>query len=502
MEYRMGKWDEQLDRVVVWLLWITLIVGVFAVFVRDGATHTSFAATAVAGAYVLASTVLPSGISRRRLVRELIVLVGAIATMTAVTLTGALTSPFLLLGLMPVLFSGVRGGFRDGIGAAALSSGILASVVIPADDPAWLDLIRWSFLLFLVAGTFGYAHRLLSEEGARSDAIAAASAETSARLERLETAHRLLTRLSARAETAEFNPIDVGNAALDSVRGVVPFTVASISISSDAGLVAVARSGEPVGATHQTSFLMEAGGRQVGILIVGTERELNRSQRDAIEAVLQPASLAFSNVLLLQGIARTAIREERTRLARELHDEIGPSLASLGLALDLAAIQYPTEPALGAHLKKLRNEVAVVVEDVRSAVTDLRADDEEPTIRETVRSVMRSRDGDSPSIMFHVDERRPARPSIAPHVNAIVTEALRNAITHAQSSTITINGFVDFAAGALEIRDNGRGFDLNTVDERRYGLVGMRERAHSIGAKLRIDSNETETTVSLSWGTK
>ena len=496
------RWDARLDRVVASLLWITLAIGVFTVFLRDGPTTASYSAAGMSAVYVLISVAVPAHFTRRKLIRESMVVAGSVLTMTAVAVSGDVNSPFLLLSLLPVLFASTRGGFRAGLGAAALSAGILASVVIPLNSPPWMELIRWSALLFLVAVTFGYARKLLLEEETRSDALAAASAETSLRLERLETAHRLLTRLAAQAETAELNPIEVGVAALDSIRAVAPFTAASIGLLSGNGQVAVARMGDPHDGLEQSIFPMEAGGRKVGALIIGTERELGRRQRESIEAVLQPASLAFSNILLLQEIARTAIREERTRLARELHDDIGPSLASLGLALDLAALQYPTEPALGAHLQELRDSVGGLVEDVRATVTDLRSPDETPSLREVVRKVMDSRAGDTPSILFQVDERSRARPSIATQVNAIVAEALRNAVLHSGASKVTLRGLVDFAEGSIEIRDNGGGFDPTAVPGSHFGLVGMRERADTIGAKLAIESNDRETVISLKWGTR
>lgn len=494
------RWDSRLDRVVIWLLWITLTIGVFSTFVVDGPVASSYAAVGVAGIYVLALTVLPTYLTRRHLVREAVVLAGSVLTMTAVAMTRHVASPFMLLALMPVLFSAVRGGFRDGLGSAALSVGILATVVFAQVDPPWIDLLRWSVLFFLVAVTFGYAHRLLTEEGARSDALVAASAENSVRLERLESAHRLLTRLASRAETAELNPIEVGNDALSSVRSIVPFRAASISLLNETGLVSVARIGVSAEAKFQSTFPMEAGGRRVGSLIVGTDRELNASQRDSISAVLAPANLAFGNILLLQNIARVAIREERARLARELHDDIGPSLASLGLALDLAAIQYPTEPALGVHLNDLRDSVAELVEDVRTTVSDLRVAGDQPSLRDAVRGAIRDRPGEQPAILYEVDERSPARPSIAEQVIAIIVEAVRNAINHSGASTVRIQGFIDFGSGILEVRDNGRGFDVDAVEQKRYGLIGMRERSASVGAELQISSHPGETSVTLKWG--
>jgi signal transduction histidine kinase len=500
MEITSTQWDVRLDRVLGSLLWITLAIGVFTAFLRDGPTVSAYAASGMSGAYVLVAAAVPRYLARRRIVRELVVVIGSVLTMTAVAITGHVDSPFLLLSLLPVLSAGAWGGFRAGIAAAALSSGILASVVIPLPNPPWTELTRWAVLLFLIAITFGYARRLLSEVESRSDALAAASADTSIRLERLETAHRLLTRLAARAESAELNPIEVGAAALDSVRGVVPFKAASVSLASESGQVAVARIGDPYDGLVETRFPMEAGGRRVGGLVVGTDRELTRRQRESIETVLQPASLAFSNILLLQEIARTAIREERTRLARELHDDIGPSLASLGLALDLVALQYPTEPALGAHLRELRDSVGGLGEDVRTTVTDLRAPEDYPSLRESVRWVMDTRNDAAPSVLFQVDERARARPSIASHLNAIVTESIRNSIAHSGASTITVRGFIDYSTGSIEIRDNGRGFNPEGVGDRRFGLIGMKERADAIGARIMIDSTESETVVSLTWG--
>ncbi|MDH5372892.1 MAG: histidine kinase [Acidimicrobiia bacterium] len=495
-----SRWDARLDQVVTWLLWLTLGLGVFIVFIEEGAVASSYTASAVSGAYVLAVTVIPREYARRRLVREAIIVGGSILTMTAIGITRDVNSPFLLLGLMPVLFAGIRSGFRAGIGTAALSAGILASIVIPLETPPVADLIRWSVLFFLVAITFGYAHRLLTEEGVRSDALAAVTAVNSARLERLESAHRLLTRLAAQAESAELNPIEVGGAALDSVRAIVPFAAASISLASDSGPVAVARVGEGGAGLIQTPIPLRVGEREVGVLMMATERAIPTQQEEAVAAVLQPAALAFSNVLLLQTIAKTAIKEERARLARELHDDIGPSLASLGLALDLAVLKYPSEPTLGVHLEELRQSVGHLVEDVRSTVSDLRAPGHVPPLSEAVFRVLGERQKDHPKVLYEVDERRTTRPSIAAEVNAIVCEAIRNVIHHAEASEVTVQGFVDFDRGSVEIVDDGKGFDADRVTDARFGLVGMRERANRIQARIDIMSDAEGTKITLSWG--
>jgi signal transduction histidine kinase len=118
-----------------------------------------------------------------------------------------------------------------------------------------------------------------------------------------------------------------------------------------------------------------------------------------------------------------------------------------------------------------------------------------------VYDAIRSRPSDKPTILYQVDEGRSIRPSLAPEINAIVSEALRNSIRHAGASSVTVRGYVDFDNGTVEIRDNGRGFDPLGTDETCFGLIGMRERAERIGAQLELDSTVSGTSIVLKWGT-
>jgi signal transduction histidine kinase len=213
-------------------------------------------------------------------------------------------------------------------------------------------------------------------------------------------------------------------------------------------------------------------------------------------------ALAFANTLLLEDIGRKAVREERARLARELHDEIGPSLASLGLALDSALLRYPLEPELGVHLEELRGSVTALVEDVRSAVADLRA--RRPTsLVEYLDELVAARESGEPDIVVDIVESALPRPSIAEQLVAIITEALRNAIHHSGAGVIEVVGRTDRDGGLIRVADDGRGFDVAAVPDGHYGLIGMRERARAAGLRLRIDSRPgAGTSVTVSWGTR
>jgi signal transduction histidine kinase len=217
-----------------------------------------------------------------------------------------------------------------------------------------------------------------------------------------------------------------------------------------------------------------------------------------LEESLSPLALAFSNVLLLQEIAGKAISEERTRIARELHDDLGPSLASLGLGLDLAMVQDQPSGALGEQLSQLRRSVSYLVDDIRRTVADLRSEPE-PSLTNSLQQNAAARPG-GPEVIVSIDERRPPRPSVAQELAAITSEAIRNATNHAEASQIVVGGVVDFDRGWLTVHDDGEGFDQQLVGEGHYGIIGMRERAQKIGAVLAIEAGSQGTTVSIEWG--
>ncbi len=227
-------------------------------------------------------------------------------------------------------------------------------------------------------------------------------------------------------------------------------------------------------------------------------RNSSEEEREQTVELLRPLALGFSNVLLLQDITRNAIKEERVRLARELHDEIGPSLASLGLALDVAMVQGVEDPTLAGNLERLRSDVSMLVEEVRATVADLRSTGAESLSQVVLKAAARAVNGTD--VVVDLRENRPPRPAIAGDVAAIVTEAIRNALIHSGSEKVRVEGDVDFERGWVQVSDSGRGFDIEAVPTGHYGLMGMRERAGRMEAQLQCESGPGGTTVRLSWG--
>jgi signal transduction histidine kinase len=217
--------------------------------------------------------------------------------------------------------------------------------------------------------------------------------------------------------------------------------------------------------------------------------------------MIHPVSVAFANFQLLQDIVGSAVSEERTRLAREMHDEIGPSLASLGLALDMTAMQQADNPEVAADLQVLRSNVTKLVEDVRASVADLRIAPG-PTLTARILQATANLEG-SPPVIIDLDERRPPRAGQIADLTSILAEAARNGHQHSRASRVVVSGQVDRSFGVVSVVDDGVGFDPAYEPEGHYGLVGMRERATKIGATIKFESKVgVGTAITVEWGSR
>jgi signal transduction histidine kinase len=203
----------------------------------------------------------------------------------------------------------------------------------------------------------------------------------------------------------------------------------------------------------------------------------------------------------LQRLAAT--EAERTRWARELHDD---TLQSLGnLRLILAGAHRGGEPktmagAIGQALEQLGADIT----NLRALITDLRpaALDQlgvEAAVMALVDRV--SRDGLVIDLSVELDDER--RGGLTRYISEletavyrIVQEALNNATKHGLAKRAVVEVHEDGASVRVVVRDDGRGFDPSEQSSG-FGLPGMRERAGLLGGELNIASIPGEgTTVS------
>ena len=493
-----GVWNQRTRIILVWAQWIGLALGIFASFAAEqGVTPLVLGAAGMGGIFVLGSTMTPLAWLKKPLVLDGAVMAGVILTMIAVTLTGSADSPYLLLAITPTLWAGFFGGARPAFSAALLASGLLFLVELGEEIVDIPGVLLVAGIQLLMAVTITQIRRLLGEIQTRSSQMESQQLVATRRIEELENAHDLLGRLAEVTAGQDVNPISLATAALEELIETRPGVAAAAAIDSPRGPVLVARVGtEPPNPSRNTLALV-AGGKETGWVMLATPHPLSNTDVSEVSERLRPLALAFSNILLLQSIAARAINEERARIARDLHDDLGPSLASLGLSLDMTLLNHPLEAPVADQITHLRRSVSYLVDDIRKTVADLRAEPE-PSLVNLLKEIG-AENSEDVAIDVSLEERRPPRPSVANELAAIASEAIRNAINHSGAGEVRVDGFIDFDRGWISILDNGSGFDPESVPDGRYGLLGMRERARKIGGGLKIRSGRNGTEVTVNW---
>jgi len=241
----------------------------------------------------------------------------------------------------------------------------------------------------------------------------------------------------------------------------------------------------------------------VGELIVGRRspgETLNNADRTVLSSVAQQLGAIVYAVRLQSDLRNARERlvvareEERRRLRRDLHDGLGPALASLPLkidaAIDLIVDDQQTSMKL---LSDVKREAQQLVTDVRRVVNDLRPPvlDELGLVVALQGAISRTAHPNSMSVRFQaesVPERIPAAAEAAAY--HITMEAVTNVIKHARADHCWVKlFFVSHPPGLhITVEDDGVGMPQPVTPN--VGLQSMRERAEELGGAFAIQPRE------------
>jgi signal transduction histidine kinase len=225
------------------------------------------------------------------------------------------------------------------------------------------------------------------------------------------------------------------------------------------------------------------------------ETSFGSADRRLLDDLAHHAGVVVHAVRLTDDLQRarerlvTAREEERRRLRRDLHDGLGPQLASLTLSLAAAREFLSRDPAAAdTLLEHLTQHVQDAVADVRRLVYALR-----PPALDDLRLVGALRDQaarySQGGLLVTVEafpnlDPLPAAVEVAAY--RICSEALTNVVRHAHAQTCTIRLQLAASALSIEIADDGVGIELGSAG-RGVGLRSMRERAEELGGSCLIE---------------
>jgi signal transduction histidine kinase len=251
-------------------------------------------------------------------------------------------------------------------------------------------------------------------------------------------------------------------------------------------------------ASHLSVPLL-VGTSVIGALCVSsrTPQHFSEHHREPLARLADLAAIAINNARLLEGERNLAVREERDRLAREMHDSLAQVLGSLHLKAQAAQRTLSRQDVVGAEAKL--NEVTSLAHeayvDVREAIQGLRQTvSPRMGIIVILREYLQKFSGQS-GIKVELSVEEDAMPQFSPEVEVqlirVIQEALTNVRKHANADTAWVRvrrGDVDFS---ICIEDNGEGFEPGLIHGsagHRFGVQIMRERIEKVGGRFGIDS--------------
>jgi signal transduction histidine kinase len=469
---------------------------------------------------------------------EITALVGLVVDVGAVVSTGAWGSPFVFCLLGGVMTVGFTSGFAAGVRTA-----LLATMAVAAAYHLTLDLQltesaqtsgQWAVELLLVAVLAGYTRRLFGQAEAQHTL-------TLDRMSQLTEANELLVSLHRVAQTlpASLDLDQVLTSTVNRLRALIDCDVAAVLLrdeatdtwtvaasegavlprhlsdselprplahsttSSVASLVVSLGPGEGLGpeilSRSGLYAPLRARGALLGLVALEQHEPGFYGRRDLriLDGFVEPAAVAIDNARWFARLRTIGADEERVRIARDMHDSVGQSLAFVAFKLDRLTAMADN-PVMHDELSMLRTEVRGVLTEVRDTLCDIRTEVTDARgLVETLEEFLERVDARADfEVSFQHDSTGRLPLVQEREVWRIAHEAVTNAEHHARASHVRVRWECDGTAGRLTVADDGKGFSPGAAGRPdSYGLQGMRERADAIGARLDIESEPFVGTV-------
>jgi signal transduction histidine kinase len=252
---------------------------------------------------------------------------------------------------------------------------------------------------------------------------------------------------------------------------------------------------------------LKLGDKTLGFFLLGSRDPddiYHQQEIPNLQTIANQTAVALSNILRFEQLKQMyelgldRYEDERKRLARDLHDSVLNELGNLRRNLG-----EQVSPNILASYEDVIQRLREIVNDIRSPMLMYGL---APAIKALAEDLMQ-KTGDTLKVIVDLQTSEDRLPeNIEAHLFHIVKEACQNSVKHAQASCIKISGSIASESANLMIEDDGIGFDIgetsnlgNILATGHYGLVGIAERAHVIGAKLQIET-KPHAKIQVVWG--
>ena len=242
-------------------------------------------------------------------------------------------------------------------------------------------------------------------------------------------------------------------------------------------------------------------GTAVGFGPLGPQH--TESQVERGHALATQLALALQLGELSERAKSAAVLAERTRLARDIHDTLAQGFLGVLLHLETVRRHLTTDPARAMRaIEQAQGLAQSSLNEARRSVGMLRGGSvvHDDLVGSLTGIVRMASDAGLP-VRFETSLIACAvPPTVSEQVGRIVSEALQNAWRHAAPTRVVVSLTRTDGVLCATVTDNGRGFDPEADHTGRYGLVGMRERAATLGGKLELNTAPGQgTTIRVVW---
>ena len=246
-------------------------------------------------------------------------------------------------------------------------------------------------------------------------------------------------------------------------------------------------------------------GRKLGFFILGKQQrsQLSPEELSLLSSIGQQVGVAMENAHLYEQAEQTAVLAERNRLARELHDAVTQTLFSANLIADVIPRIWKRNPYEGMqNLEELRQLTRGALAEMRTMLLEMRPESLE---RADIKSLLTQlADAFVGRVRVPVALEIQGECELTHEVKIgfyrVAQEALNNIAKHSGARQVDVQLKCQPGQMNLLIKDDGLGFDPGAITPEHLGIAIMRERASSIGAILKVESQVGQgTSVALDW---
>jgi GAF domain-containing protein/HAMP domain-containing protein/anti-sigma regulatory factor (Ser/Thr protein kinase) len=241
----------------------------------------------------------------------------------------------------------------------------------------------------------------------------------------------------------------------------------------------------------------------LGVLNVESDQlnAFDESDLAVLQSLANQAAIAIENARLYEQAQQVAALQERSRLARDLHDAVTQTLFSASLIGEVVPSLWERDQEEGRQLlQELRQLTRGALAEMRTLLLELRpAALAEASLDDLLRQLAEAvtgRTGVPVTVKAEGECDLPSDVHIV--LYRITQEALNNVVKHAQASRVEVRLHRSVSSDEIDeeygqrvellVSDDGRGFDLSSIPPDRLGLGIIRERAQAVGATVKIES--------------